>query len=71
MAWLIWGGAAVTLAGVLGLLACGVAAARASRAGGEEAALRKRLQLLVVWNYGALGVALLGLMAVVLGLILR
>ncbi len=71
MVYLIWGGAAVTVLGVLGLLGCGVAAARANRAGLPEAEMRARLGRLVAWNYGALGVALIGLMVVVVGLVLR
>lgn len=71
MTYLIWGGTAVTMIGVAGLVACAVAAARVSREGLDEEALKRRLQPLFAWNYGALGVALIGLMAVVFGLILR
>ncbi len=68
MAWLIWGGAAVTVAGVGLLLWTVIEVIRARRAG--EAALRMRLQRAVVTNLAALGVSALGLMMVVIGLLL-
>jgi hypothetical protein len=71
MHYLIWGGTAVTLIGVAVLVGCAVAAARSGREGPDEEALKRRLQPLFAWNYAALGVALIGLMMVVVGLILR
>ena len=71
MQYLIWGGTAVTLLGVVVLGGCAVAAARVSREGLDEEALKQRLAPLFAWNYAALGVALIGLMMVVVGLILR
>ncbi|PTX03771.1 hypothetical protein [Pararhodobacter aggregans] len=67
---LIWGGAAVTLAGVIGLFACVVYALKVRRAGLEDAAMRKALQRGVVWNMAALFVSVLGLMAVIMGITL-
>jgi len=67
---LVWIGAAVSLMGVAGLIACIVTVARARRAGLEDAALRARLQKVVVWNFAALLVSALGLMMVVLGIML-
>lgn len=70
MEMLIWGGAALSLAGVAGLLWCVVAAIRARRAGLPDDALRARLQRVVVVNMGALFVSAIGLMAVVVGILL-
>ncbi|MFC2968727.1 hypothetical protein [Acidimangrovimonas pyrenivorans] len=67
---LIWIGAALTLAGVAGLLWCILETFKARRAGLDDAAMRARLQQIVVWNMGALAVSALGLMAVVTGIVL-
>ena len=69
MVGLIWGGVVVAMLGVAGLLACGVSAMRARSL--EAAAARAVLQKVMVWNLAAMGVAMFGLMAVVVGLILR
>lgn len=66
----IWGGAALTLLGVGGLVACIVLAMRARRSGLPDAELRQRLQRVVVLNLAALAVSALGLMAVVTGVML-
>jgi len=70
MEYLIWGGTAVTLASVAMLGWCGILALRVRRAGLDEAATRAGLQRVLIWNMGALAVAALGLMAVVVGVIL-
>lgn len=67
---LVWGGAAVTLAGFGGIVWSVVAVLRARRAGLEDAALRARLQRVLPVNIGALLLSMLGLMAVVVGVIL-
>jgi hypothetical protein len=67
---LIWCGAALTLLGVAGLLACVLVVLRARRAGLDDTALRATLARVVVWNMAALAVSALGLMAVALGVIL-
>ena len=71
MVYLIWGGAVMALAGVAGLRACAVGGLRLRRAGLTDAALRDRLNRVVAYNLGALGIATIGLMAVILGLFLR
>jgi hypothetical protein len=68
---LIWIGSAMTLAGVAGIVWCIVAVQRARRAGLDDDALRARMQKVVAVNLGALGLSVLGLMAVILGLNLR
>lgn len=70
MEMLIWAGAAVTLAGVAGLLACVVSVARARRAGLDEDALKARLQKVIALNLGALFLSVIGLMMVVIGIFL-
>jgi hypothetical protein len=66
---LIWIGAAVTLAGLGGLLWCILSVIRARRAGLGDDALRARLQRIVVWNLGALFLSVIGLMLVVVGIV--
>ena len=70
MGWLVWAGAAVTVAGVAGLAWCALDVVRARRAGLDDAAMRARLQRVVAINLGALMVSALGLMMVVVGLLL-
>lgn len=70
MDFLVWIGSALTLLGLLGILWCASAAARARRDAPDDAALRTRLQRLVAVNLGALGLSTLGLMCVILGLFL-
>lgn len=70
MDWLIWTGAAVTLAGLGGLVWCILKVAAARRAGLPDAALRARLQRVVALNLGALFLSAIGLMMVVAGILL-
>jgi hypothetical protein len=67
---LIWGGAALTLSGVALLGWCVRLAAQARRIADEQAA-RAALARVIAWNMAALGLAGIGLMAVILGLVLR
>ncbi|PTE19912.1 hypothetical protein C5F48_20380 [Cereibacter changlensis JA139] len=70
MDWLIWIGAAISLAGVAGLVWCIVLAMQARKAGLEEEAMHARLQRVVTLNMAALGISALGLMCVVVGILL-
>lgn len=70
MDWLIWIGAAISLAGVAGLVWCILLATRARKAGLSDEEMRARLQRVVMLNMAALGVSALGLMCVVLGILL-
>ena len=70
MGWLIWAGAAVSLAGVAGLLWCVIYTLHARRAGLADSELRARLQRAVAMNLGALFVSAIGLMMVVVGILL-
>ncbi|MCB1409759.1 MAG: hypothetical protein H6899_01800 [Rhodobacter sp.] len=67
---LIWGGATVTILGVLGLFACVVWVLRLRRSGLEDTAMRKALQKGVAWNMAALFVSVIGLMMVIFGITL-
>ncbi len=67
---LIWAGAALTLGGLAGLVYCIVRAARAKRAGLDDAAMRAELQRVVTINLAAVAVSALGLAAVVAGILL-
>lgn len=68
--WLIWGGAALTLAGVAALAWCIVTVARARRAGLDDAAMRERMRGVLAVNMGALAVSMIGLMLVIIGIVL-
>ncbi|WP_299820010.1 hypothetical protein [uncultured Jannaschia sp.] len=67
---MIWIGAALTLAGLGGLVWCILVALRARREGLEGPAMEARLRRLVALNLGALAVSAIGLMLVVTGVIL-
>ena len=67
---LIWTGAAISLAGVGGLVYCVQRVLAARRSGLAEDAMREALQKVVLINMAALGVSVLGLMLVVAGIIL-
>ncbi len=67
---LVYLGAAVTLAGLGGLVYCIVVVLKAKGAGLDDAALRARLQGITVLNMGALFLSALGLMMVVIGILL-
>jgi hypothetical protein len=70
MEWLIWVGAAVSLAGVAGLIRCILLALAARRAKLPEPELRARLRRIVVLNTGALFLSAIGLMMVIIGIML-
>ena len=65
---LIWGGATVSVLGLLGLVWCILRVRRAKREGQDEAALRATLQAVMPLNFGALLLSVLGLMLVILGI---
>ena len=70
MGGVIWAGVAMSLLGLAGIVYCMVAVWRAKRAGLGDAALRARLQQVVAWNLGALGVSALGLGLLGVGIVL-
>lgn len=70
MAGLIWAGAALSLAGLAGLVWCIVHVWRARRADLSDEALREVVRKVVPLNMGALMLSVLGLMMVILGIFL-
>jgi len=67
---LVWGGAAVTLAGLLLLLWCIWRVLAARRAGGSDQDMRDTLARVLPMNLGALALSAIGLMLVIVGLFL-
>ena len=65
---LIWGGAALSLAGLAGLIWCILRVNRARKAGLSDADLRAAVQAVLPWNLGALFLSVIGLMLVILGI---
>lgn len=70
MEMLIWGGAALTMAGVLALLWCIILAMRARKSALPEEQIKAQLQRAVILNLAALAVSGLGLIVVIAGVIL-
>jgi hypothetical protein len=70
MEYIVWIGAALTLAGVALLVWCIVSVAKARRQGLSDEALKARLQRVVALNLAALGLSGLGLATVILGIVL-
>ncbi|MGH1356741.1 MAG: hypothetical protein ACRBBS_16910 [Thalassovita sp.] len=67
---LVWGGAAVSVAGLLGLVWCIFRVAKAKRAGLTDEELRDAVKGVVPINLGALFMSVIGLMMVILGVFL-
>lgn len=67
---LIWGGAAISVAGLLGLVYCIFRVAKAKRANLSDDALRDAVKKVVPLNLGALFLSVIGLMMVILGVFL-
>ncbi|WP_294608969.1 hypothetical protein [uncultured Roseovarius sp.] len=67
---LIWLGAAVSLAGMVGLIWCIVTVWKARKAKLSEDALRQAVQKVVPVNAAALFLSVIGLMMVVIGILL-
>ena len=67
---LIWVGAAMSLAGLIGLIWCIAKIWTAKRAGLDEARLRDAIRKVLPLNTGALFLSVLGLMVVVIGIAL-
>ena len=70
MSVLIWGGAAISLVGLMGLLVCIRKVAKAKKAVKSEEELRQAVKQVLPLNLGSLFVSALGLMAVVVGILL-
>lgn len=64
---LIWGGAAMTVAGLVLLFWCILRVVRAKRTGLSDEDLRAAVQRVIPLNLGALCLSMLGLMLVIVG----
>lgn len=67
---LIWGGAALTVTGLVALMWCILSVLRARRSGLGEEHLRKVMQSVMAVNMAALAGSVIGLMLVILGIML-
>ncbi len=67
---LIWGGAAISVAGLLGLVYCIFRVAKAKRANLSDDELRDAVKRVVPLNLGALFLSVIGLMMVIMGVFL-
>lgn len=67
---LIWAGAALSIAGLIGLMWCIIRVWKARKAGLDNDAMRAVLQSVVPINAAALFLSVIGLMMVVIGVLL-
>lgn len=65
---IVWGGAALSLAGLLGLVWCILRVMKARRSGLSDDELRASVQAVLPWNLGSLFLSVIGLMLVILGI---
>lgn len=67
---IVWIGAALSVVGLCGIIYSIVAVARAKRANLSDEELRARISKILPINLGALFVSMIGLMAVIIGIML-
>ena len=67
---IVWSGAALSLAGLCGIIYSIVAVGRAKRANLPDEELRAKVAKILPINLGALFVSMIGLMAVIIGVML-
>ena len=67
---LIWIGAALSVLGMIGIMASIVMVARAKKAKLDDAEMRARISKILPINMGALFVSMIGLMMVIVGIVL-
>lgn len=67
---LVWVGAALSLAGLGGLVWCIIRVLRARKTAADDEALRAVVQSVLPYNLGALLLSVLGLMLVAVGVLL-
>ena len=65
---IVWGGAGLSVVGLIGLIWCIIRVARARRSGMDDQEMRAVLQKVVPLNLGARCVSMLGLMMVIVGI---
>ena len=67
---LIWGGAALTVLGMIGIVVSIIMVTRAKKAKLEDTEMRARIGKILPLNMGALFVSMIGLMMVIIGIVL-
>jgi hypothetical protein len=67
---IIWIGAALSVLGMIGIVASIVMVARAKKAKLDDAEMRARISKILPINMGALFVSMIGLMMVIVGIVL-
>ncbi|ETW11742.1 hypothetical protein ATO8_15883 [Roseivivax marinus] len=67
---LVWGGAILSVAGLVGLVLCILKVTRARRANLGDEALREAVRKVVPLNMAALFLSMIGLMIVIVGIFL-
>lgn len=70
MEFLIWAGAAISVAGLAGLVWCIIYVMRLRKLGLDDQTMRARMQRAVLINFAALAVSTIGLMMVIAGIFL-
>ncbi|MBO9449184.1 hypothetical protein J7426_02870 [Tropicibacter sp. R16_0] len=65
---IVWSGAALSLAGLVGLIWCILRVNKARKAGLTDDELRAVVQGVLPWNLGSLFLSVLGLMMVIMGI---
>lgn len=68
---LIWGGAVVSLIGLVGLIWCIIKARQAKNAASSDEELNAAIRKLIPWNMGALFLSTIGLMIMIVGIFLQ
>lgn len=66
---LIWGGAALSMLGVVGLIWCILMAFKTRKSGLPDNQIRQQLQKMIAINLAALSISFVGLMLVLIGVI--
>ncbi len=64
---IIWGGATLSLAGLLGLVWCILRVMKARKSNLSDDELRASVQAVLPWNLASLFLSVIGLMMVILG----
>ena len=65
---IVWGGAVLSLAGLLGLVWCILHVMKAHKSGISDEELRNTVQGVLPWNLASLFLSVIGLMLVILGI---
>lgn len=65
---IVWGGAALSVAGLIGLVWCILRVMKARKSGLSDDELRAAVQGVLPWNMAALFLSVIGLMMVILGI---